>query len=403
MVLHPDFGAVTCRILVASVVTHGLNAHVEQTFAQIVIEAEIEGETIHRTGAGSGLLVVETAVIVGIGQGALNGGGHVARHNHKVRSDAPVGPSIVGHRLVFDLVVKTETEEVEFGAVLRGQRDFAIKIQEPEGKALVAHIGVEEAGGLVQIGALARQNETERGFPVIFQFDQRTFQEHLALDVAEVDFAGDVLFIAIARFNVHHGRDTPAKLGPEATGIDIGAAHNVHIKHREDADGVERAIEDDAVEQEHILDGRAAAHINLAALVAGGDDARQHLQILGKVGLTADGGHLAHILGRDTDDGGACFLLAPLSLTHNLHRLQHRGRGLQGVTFGDRGIFAEFYRINDVGITHIGDLHGIGALRNLVDHKRTFGVGERTIRSTHQLDGTIRQGGTTLVIVGKSF
>ena len=166
---------------------------------------------------------------------------------------------------------------------------------------------------------------------------------------------------------------------------------------------MERAVEDDTVQQQHILDGGTATHINLAALVTGGDDARKHLQILCKIGLAANSGHLAHILGGDTDDGGAGLLLAPLTFAHNLHRLQHRGRGLQRIPFGDRGVFAEFYRIDDVGITHIGDLHSIGALGNLVDHKRTLGIGERPVRGAHQLDGTIRQGGTTLVIVGKAF
>ena len=170
----------------------------------------------------------------------------------------------------------------------------------------------------IRVGvAFGGENEAQRGFPIVFEFYNRALQHNLAQDVAEVDFSGDVFLVAVAGFDVHDGGYSAPEFRPIAAGVDVGTAHNVHVEDGEDTDGVEGIVKQYAVQQQHVLHGCATAHVKLTALVASGDDARQHLQVLRKVRLAADGRHLTHVFRRDADDGGACFLLLALPFAHN--------------------------------------------------------------------------------------
>ena len=310
-------------IFVVRVVSDHVDANLQETFSQVVVEPEIESETVHgafpRVEAG----VFKLGLVLGIGQRTLNGGGRVARHDEEIGTDTPVVPTIFGYRTVIHPVVVVKSENIPAGTVPGGQGQLAVKIKKSVRQPFrILHIRIENLGGLFQERAFSREDETDGGLAVIFEFQQRALKQQLRPDIAQIHFAGESFLVAVARFDVHHGRQASAELRTEAARVNVRTAHDIHVENGKNTDGVEGVVQNRAVKQKHVLHGSTTAHIELAALVAGGYNAGQHLQILREIRLSSDGRHLTHVFGCHADDRCPGFLFLSRILTDNLHSIK---------------------------------------------------------------------------------
>ena len=105
---------------------------------------------------------------------------------------------------------------------------------------------------------------------------------------------------------------------------------------------MEGVVDNHAVQQAEVLYHGAAADVELAALVAGGVDARQHLHVLCYVGRAADGGHLLYLCRSQFLDAHLRLDAALFGLAvGDVHGLEHLGRRLEVDGDGDGAAVGE--------------------------------------------------------------
>ena len=191
-----------------------------------------------------------------------------------------------------------------------------------------------------------------------------------------------VAFVSVARADVHHRRQTTAILGPEAAGIDVGVEDDVGLEDGVEAYAVEWVVDNHTVEQREVLYHRAAAYVELAALVARRVDARQHLQVLCQVSLAADGGHLLYLRGGDLLDRHLRLHTSFLPLVGGDDDVLEFHRGRFEVNVARDGLMLEGYRLAVFLIAYIFDLNHIVAVGHLVDKEIAVDVGRRPVFGT---------------------
>ena len=239
---------------------------------------------------------------------------------------------------------------------------------------------------MFEIRILCREDKGQRDVIRCFGLLQRTFKHHLGAKAVGTEFTRKSFLVTITGGDVHDGGDTAAIFGTETTGVDIGIADDIGIEHREQTDGVERIVDHHAIEQHLVLDGRTATDIELTALVASEDDARHHLQVLGKVGLTAHARNLGDGLGSDRNDRGL-GLSACLDLVgSDGHRFQLLAGLLHVILTVDALAFRQVERLADGVVTHAGDQQGITSVRDAVDVEIAILIGCTAKGGAPQID-----------------
>ena len=90
---------------------------------------------------------------------------------------------------------------------------------------------------------------------------------------------------------------------------------------------MERVVYDHAVEQDFVLDGRAAADVELTPLVAGAHETGHDLEGLDQVRLAAEAGDALEVGGADGGDGEVDFRLGFLAVRRDFRtsQLDHTG------------------------------------------------------------------------------
>ena len=218
--------------------------------------------------------------------------------------------------------------------------------------------------------------------------------------------------VAVAGGDVHDRGEASAVFGAEAAGIDVGVEDDIGLEDGVESYGMEGVVDNHAVEQREVLYHGAAADVELSALVAGGVDAGQHLQVLCQVGLSADGGHLLYLRGGDFLDGHLCLHAAFLGAVACYHHVvEHGGGGLEldveseRLSFGEGDLFGVFL-IADVAyaeqvgaVGYFGDDEesvevGGGAVGGAVEHDVGEGYGlAGGVVVEHAFDGVLCCGG----------
>ena len=183
-------------------------------------------------------------------------------------------------------------------------------------------------------------------------------------------------FVAVACGDVHDGGESAAVFGTEAAAVDVGVEDDIGFKDGVEADGVEGVVDNHAVEEAEVLDHGAAADVELSALVAGGVDAGEYLEVLSEVGGAADGGHLLDLRGGDFLDGNLCLYLA------FLYTVVGDIDGTEGLALGFEGYVADeslaFFYGDGFGVFLIADeadAQGVGAFGHFVDEVEAIDVG----------------------------
>ena len=139
---------------------------------------------------------------------------------------------------------------------------------------------------------------------------------------------------------------------------------------------MEGVVDHHAVQQAEVLDHGASADVELAALVAGGVDAWQHLHVLRQVGGAADGGHLLYLRGGD-------FLHADLRLhlaffffaVGDFDSTEQLCRGLEVDGLGDDAVLLEDNLLGVFLVAYVFDFEGVGAFLDFVDEEEAVDVG----------------------------
>ena len=127
--------------------------------------------------------------------------------------------------------------------------------------------------------------------PRSLRLPKRTFDQELAAEWACPDATGEASEAAVPGGDVHDGADPPTVAATEASGVDVGVGDDVRVEHAEQANAVEGIVDDHAVQQDLVLDGRATADVELTALVSCGDETGQGLQHLHEVRRAAEAGN----------------------------------------------------------------------------------------------------------------
>ena len=290
---------------------------------------------------------------------------------------------------IVHFIVKTEAEEVEFAAVFAVERNLPIKIQVVVWQPVV-NVWVESFGGVLQVGALDGKNVAEGKCVFLLHFDEGAFQKQFGTESVDIHLAGDAFFVAVAGTDVHHGGNSAAEFRSEAAGVDVGGADEVAVEDGEETDGVERVVNQQPVKQQHVLDGSATAHVKLAALVAGGYDARQHLQVLREIGLPPDGWHLLDVFGSDGNYGGACLGDHAVAFCTNHHPLQHKVGFFQVEILRENGALVQFDGDNDGVVAHVGDFQRVVAGHQFGEHEGPVLFRQRSVVGAGKAYGNIR-------------
>ena len=173
----------------------------------------------------------------------------------------------------------------------------------------------------------------------------------------------------------------------EAASVHIGVADDVSVEHGEEADGMEGIINHHAVQKHLVLYGRAATDVELSALVAGGVDSGEHLEVLCKVGGATDRGHLAYLCGTD-------FFYRDLGLYFSLlNTLVGDIDGPTGFAFGFEGYVADdglpFFDGDGFGvflIAYKAHPQGVVAFWHFVDEIESVDVGGGTVACAFKHD-----------------
>ena len=142
---------------------------------------------------------------------------------------------------------------------------------------------------------------------------------------------GKALFVAFPGADIHNSRYTAPVLGIESAGIHVHGANGLCLENGEETDGVEGIVDRHTVEQNLVLYRRTTPDIDLPALVAGDNDARQYRQVLGNVRFTARRRQCTDFLGGDGDFGDL----------HIGARLLPRGRYTDGLEIDSRRVHAQ--------------------------------------------------------------
>ena len=138
---------------------------------------------------------------------------------------------------------------------------------------------------------------------------------------------------------------------------------------------MEGVIDHHTVEQHLVLDGRTTTDVKLTALVAGEDDTRHHLQVLGEVGLTTYTRNLGDGLRCDSDDR-SFGLGAGLNLIgSNRHRFQLLARLFHEILAADGLVSRQAKALRNGVVTHICDQQRILPVGDAVDIEIAVFVG----------------------------
>ncbi len=250
------------------------------------------GEGIDGAGARASVGLFEGDEVVAAGGDTFDEDIGVLRDEGEVGAATGIGPAEVGDIDEVEAVGEIEPEQVELAAVFADEGHFGVQVGKAEGKADIAEVGeagiaggegveggvgsvaIEHLGGLVEVGVFAGDEEGGAAAAAFLQFLDGPFEEHFRLEGACRDEAAEFLAVAFAGFDIYNGGNAAAVFGVEAAGEHIHAADGLGFEYGEEANGVERVVDGHAIEEDAVLHGRAAADVELAALVAGRDDAR---------------------------------------------------------------------------------------------------------------------------------
>ncbi len=168
--------------------------------------------------------------------------------------------------------------------------DAEIHVLERGLAARITAVGRQQVQQPVRIGGAAAQDESRA------VFHDGAFQMQTARQQADAQRAFHLLAVAFPRPDFHHGRDAAAILGRNRALEEFHVADDVGVESGEDAEHVVRVVDGTAVEEDEVLVGGAAAHIEAAGSFAHRLDTRQGHHHLQGVGLAKDHRHvLDHI------------------------------------------------------------------------------------------------------------
>ena len=138
-------------------------------------------------------------------------------------------------------------------------------------------------------------------------------------------------------------------------------------------------------------------------MVASEDDAWHHLQVLGKVGLTAYARNLRNGLGCDGDDRGLGLRTCLNLVGSNGHRLQLLAGLLQVILTVDALAFREVETLRNGVVTHAGNQQGILSVGDAVNVEIAVFIGRATKGSALQINVGEHHGLACRFLVDEAF
>lgn len=374
LVLRNVFLVLVDKLIVSSV-SFNAESILQFVVSQKVCDLHVGVETANLAVAFVAGAVVEGDGVLRVGHATVEDGRGTG-DEHEVGARAVVLPVVVGDGLVAEhLVVETEAEEVQLAAGARVETQLAVDVEEVEGQAAV-DIAIELLGGLRQVGVLGGDEVGDGALRCGALAFQRSFQYEAGAEGVDAYLAAVVALVAVARRDVHHRRHASAVFGAEAACVDVGVEDDVGLEDGVEADGVEGVVDNHAVEEAEVLNHGAAADVELAALVAGGAHAGQHLHVLRYVGRAADGGHLLYLRRGDFLHADLCLQLALLLLAvGDFHGLEHLRRGPQVDGLGEDLALRKGNLLRVLLIAYVLHPQRVGAFFDLVDEEEAVDVG----------------------------
>ena len=276
-------------------------------------------------------------------------GGAPRRHHSEGAAAANVVPTVVGevhagavvqHARV---VVEVEPKEAQLRAVAPSEGQFPVGVREPKRQASVVDVRVEQLGGLFEVAVLDAQQVADAACAVLRHALERSVDEQLGAEGARPHLAFRLAHVAVAGADVHHRADASTVFGREGACVDVGVGQGVRVEHTEQPNAVEGVVDQHAVEQDLVLDGRPATDVELPALVAGGDEARQDLQGLDEVRRAAEAGDALDVRRTDGLNGSADLGGLFFTVRAHLGALERHDLGGQQEVLGDHLVVAHLH------------------------------------------------------------
>ena len=326
-----------------------LQAVLHIVLAHDVLEVQSEVEARHLAVPRRRSDFVEVDAVVAHGEVPVEQGGAPWRNHGERAAAADVVPAVVGevhagavvqHARV---VVEVEPKEAQLGAVTPSKRQFPVGVREPKWQASVVDVGVEQLGGLFEVAVLDAQQVADAACAVLGHALQRPVHEQLGAEGTRPHLAFCLAHVAVAGADVHHRADASAVFGRESTSVDVGVRQGVRVEDAEQPDAVEGVVDQHAVEQDLVLDGRPAADVELSPLVACGDKARQDLQGLDEVRRTTKAGDAFDVGRADGLDGRADLGGLFFTVRAHLGAFERHDLGGQQEVLGDHLVVAHLH------------------------------------------------------------
>ena len=267
-----------------------MNSVTRLIVSEDILEIEPEVEAIDLAEAVRQPFLAKVDAVAGAGEVALDEHRAARGHHDELAAAAHIAPVEVAQRLVAHIVVEGEAEQAGPAARATGEGELAVEVGEVERQPLLVNVAVEHLGALLEVAALPAEDEGGAPAPLI-AFAERPFDQELAAERAGPDAAAQPGEAAVPGRDVHDRADPPAIPSAEATGVDVRVGNDVRVEDAEEADAVEGIVDDHAVQQDLVLDGRASADVQLAALVPCRNEAGQGLQNLHEIRRAPEAGN----------------------------------------------------------------------------------------------------------------
>ena len=150
------------------------------------------------------------------------------------------------------------------------------------------------------------------------------------------------------------------------------------------------------------MDGGTSSNVKLAALVSSGYHTRNHLQILGEVSLTANGGQLLDVFGRDGDHRGTRLGHHSLIFRTDAHPFQRNTLRFQIKILIDNAVCRQQNGVLYRGISHIIHLQDVGSFSQSGNGIGSVLLCQGTIVHPFQVNGGIRDRLARIIVINET-
>ena len=375
----------------------GLHAHHFQAVLHVVLsqdvfEVEAKVEALHLAVPRGRTDFIKVDAVVAQCEMSVQQNGASGRHNGEGSPSAHVSPAVVGkvHPSAVvqhtGVVHKVESKDAELRTIAPAKSDFAVGIGEAKRQPAIVDVRVEQLRRLLEVAVLHAQQVADAARAVFGHGPEWTVNQQFGTKGARPHTAFGFAHVSVARADVHHAADAPTIFGGKGPRVDVRVGQRVGVKHTEKSDAVKGVVNQHAVEQHLVLDGRTTTDVQLPPLVTRGHKTRQHLQGLHQIRGTTKAWNALDVCRTNGLYGGADLGRLFFTVCTNFSPLQGHYFGFKQDVAGQHLAISYLNRLTNCFIFETGDHQGVLTCGNSAQTEVPFHVTGHPIRGAFQRD-----------------